>query len=78
MPFWLGSDFDILESGDCKDITRAPALGINGSGIVKVGEKALLNFWARSRVSSICCFWSSPTGTRSALYIRMSLAIKTG
>ena len=26
-------------------------------------EKSLLNFWAMSRVSSRCCFWSSPTGT---------------
>ena len=25
--------------------------------------KSLLNFWAMSRDSSRCCFWSSPTGT---------------
>ena len=26
-------------------------------------EGARLNFWAISRASSRCCFWSSPTGT---------------
>ena len=33
---------------------------------------------AMSRVSSRCCRWSSPTGTTSALYSRMSAAMSTG
>lgn len=37
-----------------------------------------LNRTARSRVSSTCCVWSSPTGTSSVPYARMSAAISTG
>ena len=33
---------------------------------------------AMSRVNSKCWRWSSPTGTTSALYSRMSAAINTG
>ena len=33
---------------------------------------------AMSRVSSRCCFWSSPVGTSVALYSRMSAACSTG
>ena len=38
----------------------------------------LLTRPAMSRVSSRCCRWSSPTGTMSALYSKMSLAMSTG
>jgi len=41
-------------------------------------SKSVLNLRAMSRVSSICCFWSSPTGTCVALYSRMSAAWRTG
>ena len=68
----------INESGVCSDIIRAPDCGMYGSGMRKVSEYFELNFCAKSLVSSICCFWSSPTGTISALYISISDAIKTG
>ena len=38
----------------------------------------LFTRFAMSRVSSRCCLWSSPTGTTSALYSRMSAAMRTG
>ena len=38
----------------------------------------LFTLAATSRVSSRCCRWSSPTGTTSALYSKMSAAISTG
>ena len=52
--------------------------GMYASGSLKISPKALLNFCARSRVTSRCCFWSFPTGTRSAFMMRMSAAISTG
>ena len=59
-------------------MTRAPISGIIGSGRTKVSPNMWLKRWAMSRESSTCCFWSSPTGTSSALYRRMSQAIRTG
>ena len=41
------------------------AVWMTGSGTVNTSPKRLLNRSARSRVSSMCCFWSSPTGTMS-------------
>ena len=48
----------------CNDITRVATPSITGSVMGKNSTpKSLLNLIAMSRVSSICCFWSSPTGT---------------
>ncbi|CAM5377986.1 hypothetical protein SANTM175S_07166 [Streptomyces antimycoticus] len=49
-----------------------------GAGIVKVSPKRPLNRSARSRVSSMCWRWSSPTGTWWAWYSRMSATCRTG
>jgi hypothetical protein len=60
------------------DMMRAPAGGMKGSGTLNTRPPRpprffhclppyrLLTLSAMSRVSSRCCFWSSPTGTRSA------------
>ena len=59
-----GSDFDIFLVPSRSDMTRVAAPSITGSVIGKKSTpKSLLNLIAMSRVSSICCFWSSPTGT---------------
>ena len=42
---------------------RAVSFWMSASGSVKVSPNRLLNRFARSRVSSTCCRWSSPTGT---------------
>ena len=57
------SDLDIFEEGSLSDIILAPTFGVKISGIVKVSEYLELNLCAKSLVISICCFWSSPTGT---------------
>lgn len=44
---------------------RAVSFWITGIGTVNVVPKRELKRSARSRVSSTCCFWSSPTGTTS-------------
>ena len=64
--FSCGSDFDIFEVGSVNDITRALVSGMYPSGTGKVSPNRLLNRSARSRVISMCCRWSSPTGTRFA------------
>ena len=55
-----------------RDMTRAPAGGMKGSGILKMRPPRPPSFFhllppnllfirsAMSRASSICCFWSSP------------------
>ena len=69
-----GSDFDIFLVPSRRLMTRVAGPMITGSGCGKnrpsskpaalmASPKSLLNFWAMSRVSSRCCFWSSPTGT---------------
>ena len=73
-----GSDLDILAAGSWSDMIRAPVLGMIGSGRGNSSPKRALKRSARSRVSSRCCFWSSPTGTASARKSRMSAAISTG
>ncbi len=45
--------------------TTATSFSISGSGSLKVSPKMLLKFVAMSRVISMCCFWSWPTGTMS-------------
>src|SRR6476646_9486521 len=56
---------DINRSGSCRFLIRAPSSGIETSGTTNVCPKRWLNRSAMSRVSSTCCRWSSPTGTRS-------------
>ena len=69
-----GSDLLILFWPLRKDITRVAGPWMSGSGCGKnkpssipvaiiASLKSTLNFWAMSRESSRCCFWSSPTGT---------------
>ena len=59
-----GSDFDIFFVPSRRVMTRVAAPSITGSGSGKKSTpKSWLNFAAMSRVSSTCCFWSSPTGT---------------
>ena len=64
-----GSDLDILAAPSRRDMTRVAGPWIRGSGRGKKpgALKSLLNLPAMSRVSSRCCFWSSPTGTSVAL-----------
>ena len=67
------SDFDIFLVPSRRLITRVAGPWITGSVSGKNASpnpraridsaKSLLNFCAMSRVSSRCCFWSSPTGT---------------
>ena len=52
----------------------ATSFGMCGSGSGKTSPYVWLNLVAISRVISMCCFWSWPTGTRSGLYRRMSAA----
>ena len=61
-----GADLDILALGSRSDKTRLEGTTrVWGRG--KVGEKVVLYVWMRSRASSRCCVWSSPTGTCVAL-----------
>ena len=70
MRLWSeGSDLLILAEPSRRDITRVAGPWITGSGCGKKpgAPKSVLNLAAMSRVSSRCCFWSSPTGTSVAL-----------
>ena len=78
MPLPSACDFPIFDSGSCRSITRAATGGAVARGTVKTGPYRWLNRRARSRVSSTCCVWSSPTGTSSVPYARMSAAISAG
>ncbi len=66
MPFGDEADLDILAVGSCRSVILAVPLMMYGSGTVNVSPNGVLNRWARSRVSSRCWRWSSPTGTSSA------------
>ena len=66
MPFGDDADFDIFAVGSCRSVIFAVSLTMYGSGTVNVGPNVVLNRCARSRVSSRCWRWSSPTGTASA------------
>ena len=63
------SDFDIFFVPSRSDMMRVAGPCVIGSGMGKKSAtpKSLLNLMAMSRVSSRCCFWSSPTGTCVAL-----------
>jgi len=60
------ADLDIFAVGSCRSVIFAVSRTMYGAGTVKVGPKRVLNRCARSRVSSRCWRWSSPTGTASA------------
>ena len=66
MPFGDEADLDIFAVGSCRSVIFAVSLRMYGSGTVSVGPERVLKRWARSRVSSRCWRWSSPTGTASA------------
>jgi len=59
-------DLDILRVGSFNAMIRG-ALVILGWGSGNVGPNWLLKRRAKTRVTSRCCNWSSPTGTVSAL-----------
>ena len=77
-PASLVVDLDILFVGSCRSITRAPSAGVTAFGNTKVSPNRWLKRIAISRVISMCCFWSSPTGTSSASYNKMSAAWSAG
>ena len=62
----MRTDFDILIVGSCKSVIFAVSRTMYAEGTVNVLPNRVLNRCARSRVSSRCCRWSSPTGTWSA------------
>ena len=78
VPASLSADLDILLVGSWRSITRAPAAGTVATGSTNVSPYRWLNRSATSRVSSMCWRWSSPTGTRSVSYRRMSAACSDG
>ena len=65
VPGAWSSDLDIFDVGSWRSMIRAPATGKVAVGTVKVGPYRLLKRSARSRASSTCWRWSSPTGTSS-------------
>ena len=73
-----GADLFIFTAGSCRSITRAATGAVTACGTTNVSPYARLNRMARSRASSRCWRWSSPTGTAVTSYIRMSAAISTG
>ena len=66
MPFGDDADLDIFAVGSCRSVIFAVSRTMYAEGTVKVGANRVLNRCARSRVSSRCWRWSSPTGTWSA------------
>jgi hypothetical protein len=68
----------ILAPGSCRSRTLPVSFTMYGCGTVKVSPYRVLNRIARSRVSSRCCRWSSPTGTWLAAYATMSAACRIG
>ena len=66
VPWTLPPVVDILRSGDCRSMIRAPTSGIRGSGTTSTSPKRALKRSATSRISSMCWRWSSPTGTSCA------------
>ena len=57
------ADFDIFAVGCCRSAIFAVSLRMYGAGTTNVAPNVVLNRCARSRVSSRCWRWSSPTGT---------------
>ena len=65
-PLGLSSLLLIFLSGCFRSFILVPAFVIRGAGILKVSPYFLLKRIAMSLASSTCCFWSTPTGTKSA------------
>jgi hypothetical protein len=78
VPWGESADFDILAVGFCRSMMRAPTGGNVAFGTTNVSPKRLLNRPATSRASSRCWRWSSPIGTSSVSYSRMSATMRTG
>ena len=66
MPCGEDDDLLILAVGSCRSLIFATPGRMYGPGTVNTRPNLWLNRCARSRVSSRCCRWSSPTGTWSA------------
>ena len=66
MPLGADEDLLIFAVGSCRSVIFAVALRMYGAGTTSVSPKRWLKRCARSRVSSRCWRWSSPTGTWSA------------
>lgn len=62
-PFGAEADLLILTAGSWRSKIFAVSLRMYGAGTVNVWPYRPLNRSARSRVSSMCWRWSSPTGT---------------
>ncbi len=71
-PIGESSDFDIFFVGFWRSMMRAPTSGNVALGRRTSRRRQLLNRSATSRVSSTCWRWSSPTGTSSVSYNKMS------
>ena len=74
----FSADLLILASGSSRAIILAPDFMNLPSGTTKVSPYLLFTLIAMSLVSSMCCFWSFPTGTTSVSYNSMSAAMRTG
>ncbi len=77
-PFGVDADLLILIAGSWRSKIFAVSLRMYALGTVKVSPKRPLKRSARSRVSSMCWRWSSPTGTSCAWYSRMSATWRIG
>ena len=78
MPCGDEEDLDILLAGSCRSVILPTAGRMYGAGTVNVSPKRWLKRCARLRDSSRCWRWSSPTGTSSVWYSRMSAACSIG
>ena len=75
-----------IEDGPVLPGTRVAGPVITGSGSGKNSApnpsdamdsaKSVLNFWAMSRESSRCCFWSSPTGRGTSQTARKPVRLR--
>ena len=78
VPWGVPLVVDIRFVGSCRSMIRPPTSGKIPCGTTNVSPKRALKRSAMSRASSMCWRWSSPTGTASVWYSRMSPAISTG
>ena len=77
-PLGEEEDFDIFAVGCCRSRILAVSSRMYGSGRGNAFLNRVLNRPARSRVSSRCWRWSSPTGTYFGRYNKMSAACRIG
>lgn len=75
----FGADFDIFWVGSRRDKMRLDStMDVFGKGNKgEEGVKVRLKVMARSRTSSRCCVWSSPTGTLVALLCELEYILNT-